>query len=260
MKRIVTGLILIAIGVFVMIDGKDVLFAWMCLIGILGLHEALTMSNILNQWQRLGLHGLYAAAFMFIVYIDFSQMVQWVYLSGIGLYYCMVFPELLLKKNMYKKNQMLTISRYFLYIFFGCSSVMMVRLLEGGGLYIAILFAAIWSCDIFALYGGRQFGRTPLSKLSPKKTVEGTLIGIASASIIVGGICVVYNVNYSIIVLGGGIALMGQLGDLYESLIKRSYGVKDSSNILPGHGGILDRADSTLFVFPMAYAILWAVL
>ena len=79
---------------------------------------------------------------------------------------------------------------------------------------------------------------------------------MGSAMGVVFMMCQWFALPYYFVILAAGVALWGQLGDLYESLIKRSYEVKDSSNLLPGHGGVLDRADSTLFVFPLAYLIL----
>ena len=69
-------------------------------------------------------------------------------------------------------------------------------------------------------------------------------------------VCYLYQLSFVLVIGGAVIGLMGQLGDLYESLIKRTYSVKDSSNLLPGHGGILDRADSSLFVAPILFVLL----
>jgi len=100
-----------------------------------------------------------------------------------------------------------------------------------------------------------NFWETPLSSVSPKKTVEGTVSGVLAAGLIVFVLCKAYDLSYIFVFAAFIIGLMGQLGDLYESLIKRTHNVKDSSNLLPGHGGILDRADSSIFVAPIVYAM-----
>lgn len=119
-----------------------------------------------------------------------------------------------------------------------------------------------WVCDSAAMLGGRRFGKHKLAAtVSPNKTVEGAVWGAAS-SLVVGVICWLLGRWFPAV---GGMNLiacmvtcllastMGQLGDLAESLLKRMLGVKDFSNLIPGHGGMFDRADSLLFSIPTAY-------
>jgi phosphatidate cytidylyltransferase len=121
---------------------------------------------------------------------------------------------------------------------------------------VLLLVAIIAVGDSAAYYGGRAFGRHPLApKISPKKTVEGAIAGLAG-SMIVGGVAGVLFLGepwWSVTLISGTAAVIGQIGDLAESAMKRSAGVKDSSSILPGHGGILDRLDSVLFAAPVFY-------
>ena len=129
-----------------------------------------------------------------------------------------------------------------------------------------------WSCDTGALLGGSRYGRRKLAPaISPNKTVEGSLFG-ALAAIAAGFLIYWLGVALSgvkwigelyepvplwMCVLTAFVAsTMGQLGDLAESLIKRMIGVKDFSDLIPGHGGVFDRADSLLFSIPTAYLCL----
>jgi phosphatidate cytidylyltransferase len=122
------------------------------------------------------------------------------------------------------------------------------------------LLGIIWAGDSLAYYGGRAFGRHPLAPVvSPKKTVEGAvagLVGSVLAAILIG-IRLLGQSLLPMAVAGLLIGGVGQIGDLSESALKRSAGVKDSSSILPGHGGILDRLDSLLFAAPIFYWFLY---
>ncbi|MGK7951615.1 MAG: phosphatidate cytidylyltransferase [Xenococcaceae cyanobacterium] len=119
-----------------------------------------------------------------------------------------------------------------------------------------LVMACIWAADIGAYTMGKSFGRTRLSQISPKKTVEGAIFGILG-SLITAEIGAWYfhfpAWQYSGAILGVLIGITSLLGDLTESMMKRDAGVKDSGQLIPGHGGILDRTDSYVFTAPLVY-------
>lgn len=129
--------------------------------------------------------------------------------------------------------------------------------LEDGRWWILFLFAVIWANDTFAYVTGKKLGRHKLCPaVSPKKTVEGAIGGLA------GGVASALLFNHffgmgapwaEITVFSIFVGLVGMVGDLAESVLKRSAGVKDSGTIVPGHGGILDRTDSLIFAVPVLY-------
>ena len=124
---------------------------------------------------------------------------------------------------------------------------------------VFVVLGINWAGDSAAYYIGRRWGHHRLApRISPGKTVEGAVAGLAAslvAGVGLGGMLV--GTSYFWLALISLItALAGQAGDLYESALKRSVGVKDSSNRLPGHGGVLDRVDSLLFAAPVFYLLL----
>jgi phosphatidate cytidylyltransferase len=121
---------------------------------------------------------------------------------------------------------------------------------------VLVLMGTIWAGDAAAYYGGRALGRHKLAPtISPNKTVEGSIAGLAGsvlAGVGLGSLLLSFPIALlAIASFAAGIA--GQLGDLAESALKRSAGVKDSSSLLPGHGGMLDRLDSLLFAAPVFF-------
>lgn len=145
-----------------------------------------------------------------------------------------------------------------LYIIVFFNTLIQIRINNYGNRLIWLTYIVPWACDTFAYYTGKFFGKRKLCPdVSPKKTVEGSVGGILGS--IVGSIIWLsfnreINISVASIML---LAIMGgiisQIGDLSASLIKRHVGIKDYGNIMPGHGGVLDRFDSILFVAPLVY-------
>jgi phosphatidate cytidylyltransferase len=148
----------------------------------------------------------------------------------------------------------------WLYCGFLVGSVVAIRMRFGFG-WVILAFVVTWLNDTFAYFAGRFFGRHKmLPSISPKKTWEG-FAGGALGSIVAGMILLaIFPAGWlpgltlaGCVVLGAVAAVLGPLGDLVESMLKRAAGVKDSGKLIPGHGGLLDRIDALLFVAPWVY-------
>lgn len=127
-------------------------------------------------------------------------------------------------------------------------------------LFFISILGSIWICDSFAYFIGTALGKHKLApSVSPKKSWEGAIAGIFGALIsfyLFDTIFALSIQNGFLLLFSFTVGVIGQLGDLAESKIKRDFNVKDSSNLLPGHGGLLDRLDSIMFVFPTIFAII----
>ncbi len=151
------------------------------------------------------------------------------------------------------------------YIGLGFHYMIETRMLAHGWYWTMLAFVCIWATDSGAYFSGWAFGKRLLwPVISPKKTVEGAVGGIVFAVVA----AIVFSVSApdlldmkTAVFLGVAISVLGQLGDLIESAYKRSCGVKDSGSLFPGHGGILDRCDSWIIVFPFFYWVMyWIIL
>jgi phosphatidate cytidylyltransferase len=145
------------------------------------------------------------------------------------------------------------------YLPFLLGHLMPLRLLPDGRQWIFMTLIVIMSCDTFAYFVGSRIGKRKLyPAVSPNKSIEGALGGL------VGSLVAIMIVKFTFLpilgffdamLIGLLLGVMGQLGDLFESLLKRACQVKDSGSMIPGHGGMLDRLDSLLFAFPVVYYI-----
>lgn len=134
---------------------------------------------------------------------------------------------------------------------------------ETGADLLMMLFLIIWTGDTAAYLIGKRWGHHQLTTISPKKTVEGAVAGFVAGTIaaVVCSYLLVEKLSAGhALLLGALVSIMGQIGDLCESLLKRAANVKDSGSIIPGHGGMLDRLDSLLFGAPAMYYYFYLIL
>ena len=147
-----------------------------------------------------------------------------------------------------------------IYVITCISFIAQIRGMENGRYLVWFAIIAAWGTDTFAYIIGKRFGKHKFSEVSPKKSIEGCIAGIIGAVII--ALIYTYAINsingfeYSYIyitIFTIILSIIGQIGDFAASSIKRYVDVKDYSNLIPGHGGMLDRIDSLMFLAPFAY-------
>jgi len=266
LKRIITAVIAIPLIILVIKASNDyIFFAAILAVVVLALKEffEITLANesALEKWLAI-LAGCLVPVFVFLgmksspetsLYLSSAPYAVLVFCFIAFFFYYIVLPG---KED----NAFSVISTKFFGIFY--VAVLLSYLLpinmhpQGANLILFLLFVT-WAGDSGAYFIGSSIGKRPLApSISPKKTVEGA-VGSVVLSVLAAVFCQIVFLNTfditSCAIMGLGVNIFNQFGDLAESMIKRAYNVKDSGNIIPGHGGVLDRIDSLLFAVPFLY-------
>jgi len=247
MKRVLTAAVAIPFVVFITVLSPDWLFAF-----FIGLVCALAVDEFLSLAERKGIGrpGRWFLVPSALVAISFLGGANWAITafaaSALTLMTAMIFSERI-ETVLGRVGMGLGGVAY-------CSLTLGFIIMMPRG-QVVLLFAIIWTGDSAAYYVGRALGRHSLAaKISPKKTIEGAAAGLIGS--VIAGVVGAFFLGKPWMQVAGisaATAIAGQVGDLAESVLKRSAGVKDSSSILPGHGGILDRLDSLFFAAPVFY-------
>ncbi|KOS69435.1 phosphatidate cytidylyltransferase [Lysinibacillus contaminans] len=257
-QRIITAIIAAALFIPFVIYGKVPFTLLVLAIAVVGFYEILKMKGI-SIFSIPGGIGLLTLVLLVIPnkwandvldVIGYPTILMVVY----GLMILLLIYVVLVKNKMtFDEIGFILLGAF--YVGMGFHYLIEIR---GNGLeWVVYCLLVVWTTDSGAYFVGRKFGKNKLwPEISPKKTVEGFVGGIVIAVIFAVGMQMIYplmNGYVSLILITIFASIIGQMGDLVESAIKRHYGVKDSGNILPGHGGILDRFDSLLFVVPLLH-------
>ncbi len=259
-KRILTALAGIPLFVFLIFLGSPYLFYLSVLIiALMGLNEFYCLLE--SEDTRLQkFFGLLMGALLLrgFYYQDFTLILRSIVFSLLLLLVLRTFP----RRDVTHAVKEIAITFFGLfYVCFLLGYLLLIRGQEYGRAWIFFLFFAVWAGDTGAYYIGRHFGKHKLyPRISPKKTLEGSVGGLFCSLAVSVISRFLFFPEYNLlhmILLGGALGIAGQIGDLSESLLKRSAGSKDSGSIFPGHGGVLDRFDSILFASPVLYYLVW---
>lgn len=257
-QRIITGIIGGTGFIFLVWLGNLPYTFLVVTLAILAYYEYLKMdgTNILSIEGFVG----FLTIFLVIAYENYLENfynVDFITLILISLFIYLTL--IVLRKNKITFDNVGYYLVGILYIGFGFSYMLTTRL-DANGLYLTLLVLfATWSSDSGAYFTGKYFGKRKLwPTISPNKTIEGALGAIFFSVLVSLLINYLFNIYDSLlysIFVGITISVVGQIGDLVESALKRSKNIKDSGTIIPGHGGILDRFDSLIFVFPILHIL-----
>ena len=260
LKRWLTSIVALPFLIFFIYKGGAFLFAtFICLLSIISFWE---YSRIVFKNATIPPPGI----LLFLACITgpaiiFASFYRWFNLVPLLIAINLIFSSLIsifyFKKDASILEAVAKLIKGLVYIPLFLSYLVIIRSGENGMESIFLILLLIILSDTGAFYAGTCFGRHKLAPLvSPGKTMEGSVGGLGAT--LLGGMLYRYyfmpQLNLGMAVLFFFcIGIAGQTGDLFESLLKRRAGVKDSGNILPGHGGVLDRIDALLFASPVAY-------
>ncbi|NLP16081.1 MAG: phosphatidate cytidylyltransferase [Clostridiales bacterium] len=255
--RLISGIILLAVAMTVILLGDNVLFGAVLVISLIGMTELYKIMKI--EKSIIGIIGyLVSIAYYGLLYFktDKYQLLLFIgFLLLLMALYVITYPK-------YRIEQVMTAFFGLFYVSIMLSYIYQVRILEDGAIVVWLIFIGAWGSDTFAYCAGMLFGKHKIApKLSPKKSLEGCIGGVIGAALlgylyalILGNkITGISNPRILFAIIGASASVISQLGDMAASAIKRNYDIKDYGRLIPGHGGILDRFDSIIFTAPIVY-------
>ena len=259
-KRLTSGLLGFPLVLIILLLGDKILVdCALSIIALLSMNEYFNaVKKVANPVKWVGYISCFSIAVIHIVPVDYLKMIVTLSVPTILV---ILFAQVIATDM---KTNFKDIAYTFIGIFYVVFFIMFVAFIDGmpnGKILIWYAIFAAWGTDIFAYTIGKMIGKHKFSKVSPKKSIEGCIGGTIGSIILM----LIYTyfanqfwgMNYSYLFIAGiGIilSLIGQIGDFAASSIKRFVGIKDFSNLIPGHGGMLDRIDSLIFLAPFAYA------
>ena len=261
-KRITSALLGLPLVVIILVFGNkyvvDIAFA---IVAAMSLHEYFNaFKEKANPVIWIGYVASALIAFIHIIPLEHAITIVRVL---IPLAIAVLFLQVILT-NMKTNVRDIAITFFGIcYISLFLMFVPLINGLENGKLLVWYIFTCAWGTDIFAYIFGKWIGKHKFSKISPNKSIEGCVSGIIGAILLSLLATYIFNSFFgmefsyiSTIIISIILSVVGQIGDFAASSIKRYVGIKDFSNLIPGHGGMLDRLDSVIFIAPFAYMLL----
>ena len=258
--RLLSGIVLVAVALLTIISGGYVLFFTLLGISLIGMQELYKVMKVReDHFNALEIAGYFGAVIYYVLMsLDFEKYGM----MGVIISFMMFMFVYVFTYPKFKADQVMPAFFGVVYVAVMLSFIYLTRNLPDGKFLVWLIFLCSWGCDTCAYCVGMLIGRHKMAPiLSPKKSVEGGVGGVAGAALL-GAIYAAATggkiVEYALICAVG--ALISMVGDLAASAIKRNQGIKDYGKLIPGHGGILDRFDSVIFTAPAIYFLAKLVL
>ena len=250
--RLISGIVLVLIALLTICTGNIVLFMTLLAVSLIGTQELYKAMKVREEHFTLleiaGYIGIIGYYLCLLLAPEYQPMELIGALVLLMLVYVFTFPK-------YHAEQIMAAMFGIIYVGVMLSFIYQTRCLDGGAYHVWLIFISSWGCDTCAYWVGIMMGKHKMTpELSPKKTKEGAVGGILGAALlgaIYGAVTGGTVWAYALICAVGG--MISMIGDLSASAIKRNQGIKDYGDLIPGHGGILDRFDSVIFTAPNIY-------
>lgn len=262
-KRITSSLLGLPMVIVVLLFGnKYVIDVALAVVALISLHEY--YNSFSKNYKPIQWLGYLLAICISFIHLVPTDMLFKIISLGIPFIVAILFIELILR-NLKISIVDIAISLFgIFYIVLFTMFVPLIAGLEHGKVLIWYVLTASWGTDIFAYIVGRKIGKHKFSKISPKKSIEGCIAGTIGAVILslIYTFCINKFMGFliapylHIVIASIVLSVIGQFGDFAASSVKRFNEIKDFSNLIPGHGGLLDRIDSLIFIAPFAYILL----
>lgn len=241
-QRIISGIILAAIGLTALFCGGFPLWFLIALISCFSMFELYRAADVHNDKRTWICYPVVIAFLLFCKKLTVPVVIIDIVVISIMTVYVLVFPKI-----RFSPSFIIPLAVFYIGVLAG--NIYLIRSLDDGIYYSLVYLIGCCGTDIFAYFVGSKFGKHhPFPVLSPKKSTEGCIGGLLISTVIGLIIAIIMKKSITIaLVLHLLVGVFSEIGDLAASGIKRQYGIKDYGNIIPGHGGLLDRFDSTLF-------------
>ena len=251
--RLVSGIVLVLVAFLTINCGGYVLLATLLCVSLIGMQELYRAMHV--RKEGFGALELVSYAGVLLIYLLLIPGDSAYPLMGVIASLVLIMCVYVFCYPAYQAGQIMAAFFGIVYVGVMLSYIYQTRMLPGGQFHVWLIFLCSWGCDTCAYCVGVLIGKHKMAPvLSPKKSIEGAVGGVAGA-VLLGVIYAFFTkggmVEYGII-CGVG-ALISMVGDLAASAIKRNQGIKDYGKLIPGHGGILDRFDSVIFTAPVIY-------